>query len=76
MIHCSTLPQMHGTSTDAEMAAFEDGCFAAWVSKVDELVEKTACVSIDELPDIALRDLYDDGASVAEAARMALDIDG
>ncbi len=74
MISTLTLPQIHGNPTDAEMAAFEDQCFASWVQEIDTALD-TYDLSVADLPDIALRDIYDDGGSVAKAVRALLDID-
>jgi len=48
------------------------GTFEGWWEKVDAAVWRLAGCSIDDLPDVPLRDWYDDGTSPAVAARLAL----
>jgi hypothetical protein len=47
--------------------------FDRWMEAVDAAVEALAGVSVHDLPDLCYRDLYDDGTSRREAARLALE---
>lgn len=46
--------------------------FEIWRQAVDELVWRRAGCGLDDLPDCAYRDWYDDGVSPARAAARAL----
>ena len=74
MVSTLTLPQIYGNPTDAEMAAFEDKAFQAWLDKIDAALG-TYELSIGDLPDVELRNIYDDGGSVGEAVRTLLNVD-
>ncbi len=57
----------------AEQTAFEDAAFRAWMRKVDAYVQGiTDGLSVDDLPDYAYRDAYEDGVSPIRAARAAV----
>lgn len=67
-----TLTKLYGNPTDTEMAAFEDACYADWLEKVEAIV---ASYDANTGPDVNLREVYDDGASATEGARILLGID-
>ena len=46
--------------------------FDVWMVKVDEWCYRLAGVSVHDLPDLCFADLFEDGTSPREAARMAL----
>lgn len=46
--------------------------FSEWKRLVDEAVWDKAFVGIDDLPDVPLRDWYDDGISPKNAASRAI----
>lgn len=46
--------------------------FDEWMKRVDAHVSRICGLSYSDLPDIAYRDMYDDGASPKEAAQEAL----
>jgi len=46
--------------------------FDKWMDAVDRVIENSIGLSSADLPDICYRDLYDDGATPASAAREAI----
>ena len=46
--------------------------FDSWRKLVDKLVWRIVGCSLDDLPDVALRDWFDDGLSPQQAARRAV----
>ena len=46
--------------------------FEAWMKEVDRRIEASIGLSSADLPDICYRDMYDDGATPASAAREAI----
>ena len=52
-----------------------DSAFYHWLVQVDHEVQSRVGVSLLDLPDLLLRDLYDDGTTPAEAAREAIFLD-
>lgn len=53
----------------------DDAMFVNWMAQVDRGVYALAQVSVHDLGDCALRDMYDDGMSPLEAAHEALACD-
>ena len=49
--------------------------FEAWLIVADREVSRKAGVGLLDLPDVALRDWYDDGITPREAAELALEND-
>ena len=50
--------------------------FNQWLAEVNVEVENTCGLSLYDLPDVELRDMYDDELSPREAANEALDNSG
>ena len=75
MITTLTLPQVYGDTTDAQMAGFEDRCFADWLKKINKHLSETYGLDIGDLPDIAMREIYDNGGSALDGVRALLEID-
>ena len=46
--------------------------FSTYRSEVNRLVEAKCGLSLDDLPDVAIRDWYDDGVSAKSAASRAI----
>ena len=46
--------------------------FSTYRLEVNRLVEAKCGLSLDDLPDVAIRDWYDDGVSTKTAARRAV----
>lgn len=49
-----------------------DEKFDVWMAKVDAAVEKKIGLSVYDLPDLCYRDMFDDGVTPSQAARMAI----
>lgn len=66
------IPGMLPIESDAEMKAFDDKCFAAFMVKVDEKLESLCGMSSSELDDINYREMYEDGQTPNTCARKAI----
>jgi hypothetical protein len=56
------------------MERCDDGAsFGAWMARVDEALVRKVGVSSADLPDLAYRDLYDQGVTPEEAADAAIE---
>jgi len=45
-----------------------------WLYDVDDMVERARGISLFELPDVPLRDWYEDGIGIVEAAERAIEM--
>jgi hypothetical protein len=56
----------------AERGAYVRMTFEEWLRAVDERVQRIAGLGLDDLPDVSLRDWYEDGFTPNAAARKAI----
>jgi hypothetical protein len=62
--------------SDATDYAAGDSDFAEWLHAVDKVIANEFGVSLFDLPDRNMRDLFDDGAQPLEAATEIMDEEG